>query len=383
MCGPTGSGIYNTGFGAERPSFGSENFSNSGYSPSSFLGDVGRAQPSSGHAGAEPIEGYSATNVFGWARSRLQNADIKQFWETGFWNDFMDPNKDFFHGFEQSFKRPIDPTYVQDDDVAGDLVERKTKTVKVAATFMDHVRTTTVMSWREQRDAEWQTAIYRWHSMLNVWLRSVQIVEQIFSRDGFTAQAQVLVDIFHNRAPATIMKRCRSMSRVTNYFIDRGRTFPCDEPQFYEFMCVERESGAPPSRLKGFIEAVTFCRRVLGVLEFEGITASRRCQGVAALDVSHKIQQAEPLSVKQLEILHNVLFTSMKFGTEFLQGCCFSASMQDRAGAMPNMVKSFWRTMMKRETVHTLRLQLEFTRLQKHCNSGICFFLLWHHVQGS
>ena len=92
--------------------------------------------------------------------------------------------------------------------------------------------------------------------MLSVWLRSVQIVEQIFSREGFSAQAQVLVDIFHNRAPATIMKRCRSMSRLTNYFIDRGRTFPCDESQFYEFMCVERENGAPPSRLKGFIEAV-------------------------------------------------------------------------------------------------------------------------------
>ena len=103
----------------------------------------------------------------------------------------MDPNKDFFSGFEQSFKRPVDPTHVQDDGPLDDVVVRRPKTIKVAATFMDHVRTTTVMSWREQRESEWQTAIYRWHSMLSVWLRSVQIVEQIFSREGFTAQAQV------------------------------------------------------------------------------------------------------------------------------------------------------------------------------------------------
>ena len=125
-------------------------------------------------------------------------------------------------------------------------VTRKQKTAKSAATFMDHVRTTTVMTWKEQREAEWQTAIYRWHAMLGVWTKSAQIVEQIFSRTGFSAQAQVLVDIFHNRAPATIMKRCRSMSRLTNFFIDRGRKFPCDESQFYEFLCVERENGAPP-----------------------------------------------------------------------------------------------------------------------------------------
>ena len=47
-------------------------------------------------------------------------------------------------------------------------------------------------------------------------------------------------------------------------------------------MCVERSMGAPCSRLKGYIEALTFCRHVLGVTEFDSATVSRRCQGVAA-----------------------------------------------------------------------------------------------------
>ena len=65
---------------------------------------------------------------------------------------------------------------------------------------------------------------------------------------------------------------------------------------------------------------MTFCRHVLGVLEFEGFTLSRRCQGVAALDVSHKIQQAEPLSVKQLELLHHVLFTDTEIWNRVFAG---------------------------------------------------------------
>jgi hypothetical protein len=144
--------------------------------------------------------------------------------------------------------------------------------------------------------------------MLSVWDPKVMVVGQMMALDGFGAQAQLLVDIFCNRAPATIMKRCRSMSRMTNYFVARGRSFPCDESQVYEFMCVERSMGAPCSRLKGYIEALTFCRHVLGVTEFDSVTVSRRCQGVAALDVHHKIKQSEPLTVKQLTMLHRVLF---------------------------------------------------------------------------
>ena len=94
---------------------------------------------------------------------------------------------------------------------SAEVLERMKKSVRVSATFMDHVKTTTVMSWRDQRDSEWQTAIYRWHGILN-----------------FSSRAQVLVDVFHNGAPSTIMKRYRRMSRMTIFFKDHGRVFLCD-----------------------------------------------------------------------------------------------------------------------------------------------------------
>jgi len=55
----------------------------------------------------EVIEGFSAESVFGLARSRRQNEGLEQFWETGFWSDFLDPNKTYLSSFEQNFKRPV------------------------------------------------------------------------------------------------------------------------------------------------------------------------------------------------------------------------------------------------------------------------------------
>eukprot|EP00435_Cladocopium_sp_Y103_P018289 s5093_g4.t1 len=271
----------------------------------------------------EAIEGYSSDNVFGLARVGLQSDGIKQFWETGFWNDFFDPNKNFLSSFDANFKRPLDPLGGVVGAEPGEVLEREPKIrkpSKVSATFMDHVRDMSIMSWKDQRESEWQVSIHRWHSMLCTCSPTVTIVSQMLVLTGFTAQAQLLVDIFHNRAPSSLLKRCRSMSRMTNYFNDRGRVFPCGEDQIYEFMCVERHNGAPASRLKGYIEAMTFCRHVLGVTMFEDSTVSRRCQGVAALDVHHKVQQAEPLTVRHLEILHRVLFEDSEMWNRAFSG---------------------------------------------------------------
>ena len=61
----------------------------------------------------ETIDGCSAENTFGLAQARLDNSSIKHFWETGFWNDVLDPNNTFLSSFDQNFKRPVDPTFTQ------------------------------------------------------------------------------------------------------------------------------------------------------------------------------------------------------------------------------------------------------------------------------
>ena len=103
------------------------------------------------------------------------------------------------------------------------------------------------------------------------------------------------------------MKRVRSLARVTNYFLDRGRSFPCAEEQMYEFLCAERDSGSAPSRMKATLEACVFARHVLGVTQVDAIINSRRCSGTAASNIHKTIKQSTPLTVEQLKKLHDVL----------------------------------------------------------------------------
>ena len=139
------------------------------------------------------------------------------------------------------------------------------------------------------------------------WHDEIQIVRILRSQDDLQQQLQTIVDIFYNKAPSTLMKRARSLARVTNYFNDRGLSFPCTEPQMYTHLCEERDGGAPGSRLKGVLEAVVFSRHVLGVIEFDEIIKSRRCSGAAYVGGNHVIRQSTPLTVKRIVRFHEVL----------------------------------------------------------------------------
>ena len=103
------------------------------------------------------------------------------------------------------------------------------------------------------------------------------------------------------------MKRVRSLSRVTNFCLDRGLSFPCTEEQMYGFLCAERDSGAAPSRMNAVLEACVFARDVRGVVQLEPIIKSRRCSGTAAANIHNTIKQSTPLTVQQLKKLHDVL----------------------------------------------------------------------------
>ena len=84
------------------------------------------------------------------------------------------------------------------------------------------------------------------------------IVGLVTSKPDFQSQCQIVVDILHNKAPATLLKRCNSISRLVNDLHQQGQDFPCSEEDLYHHLCRQREAGAPVSRLKSLLEAVTF-----------------------------------------------------------------------------------------------------------------------------
>ena len=150
------------------------------------------------------------------------------------------------------------------------------------------------------------------------------------------------------------MKRCRGLARITNYFVDRGMSFPCSENHFYSFLNVERNNNAPPSRLKGIFEALVFARHVFGVVEFQHLIDSRRCLGACGNDPFHIVKQARPSTVKQLCRLHSVLESGEEDWDRLFAGMALYCTYS----------RSRWADAQHTEEIiyDTLRLQLLFTK---------------------
>ena len=254
----------------------------------------------------DTIPGYDRTANVSAAMNSLAPASLKHFWENDFWSSMFDGRGDTIHG-AYNFNRPVNMLPLEAVATSEPSSVKVAKEPTVLRGFMECVRSLQIQSWQEERDALHDRAIRRWVHLLEAWDGEVKIVSCLSECATFKERAQILVDIFYNKAPSTLMKRCRGLARITNYFVDRGMPFPCSEDQFYSYHNVERNNNSPPSRLKGIFEALVFSRHVLSVVEFQHLIDSRRCLGACGNDPFHIVKQASPLTVKQLVRLHSVL----------------------------------------------------------------------------
>ena len=114
---------------------------------------------------------------------------------------------------------------------------------------------------------------------------------------------------FTNKSPATLLKRSNSLSRLVNDLHAHNQEFPCSESELYDHLCRQRSEGAPSSRLKALLEAVTFVRHVFGCESLDFAVKSRRCMGAASSKTVETVKQAPPLTVEHLKCIHAVLET--------------------------------------------------------------------------
>ena len=277
------------------------------------LGEVsglasGLASSSQAFGSSVASSSYNKDVVVDSAWTSLSSQTLQPFWENDFWQNMMSDSVDPVDLLSTGLERPA--PVVMHESVGGELEVSEAVVKKVPKTgrsdFTACVKDILPQTWKEERESQHQTAIFRWHAMLLSWHDDVDICCALQCRAKHE-QLQILVDIFYNKAPSTLMKRVRSLSRVTNYFLDRGMSFPCTEEQMYSFLCSERDSGAAASRMKSTLEACVFARHVLGVTQFDSIIDSRRCSGTAASNIHKTIRQSTPLTVDQLRKIHDIL----------------------------------------------------------------------------
>ena len=208
------------------------------------------------------ISGYDPDVAVSAAWNGLSAAEPKMPWETDFWEAFFDPTISAFDQLTKGVKRPMPyPMVDAKDSVAEVEVERRvaSKPFPAVKSFLKHIKDVSEKSWQEERDAIWEMAIRRWVALLSSWdPDSAMLVHAVQQQESFKDKAQILVDVFFNKAPQTLMKRVNSLSKLCGTLAEQGTQFPCDEDTFYKFIKHESQRGAPSSRLKAFFESVVF-----------------------------------------------------------------------------------------------------------------------------
>ena len=290
--------------------------------------------------------GYSVGKSMDRAWMQVESKPVQHFWEKGFWAEiFGDSTSSSTSSIITALElhRPPVPNLgqldadLEDDGVLVGSVAKKAR----HATYMDVVVQCPIQSWQEQRDSMWETAIRRWHSCILSWVGDDTVIGLIQGKTDFKSQCQIIVDVLHNKSPATLLKRCNSISRLVNDLHRLGLQFPCSEEELYDHLCRQRADGAPASRLKSLLEAITFVRHIFGVAVLEPCIKSRRCVGVATPKQMEITKQAPPLKVEHLLALHHVIdHDDDDWNRVFVGKFFFSASMDVLGGRMPSIRSS-------------------------------------------
>ena len=281
------------------------------YEPS-LLSDFHAILPVDSDISLEELEAsYNPELVVQSAWKSLTNKEMELPWEGGFWDKFLDPNIPAIELFSRGIKRPL-PFHAEpaSSSAAVSEVDRRAmsaQTVEIK-NFLQHIRDVPIRTWQEEREAVWETAVRRWVVLLDQWdAGDNHLLLTLQGKTTFVEKAQILVDVFFNKAPQTLMKRVNSLVKLCSTLRSMEVSFPCTEDQFYSFLKNEIHLKAPASRLKAFFEAIVFSRYVLGIEALQNIVNSRRCLGASLKSVLTCPRQAMPFTVVQLRRFHEIL----------------------------------------------------------------------------
>ena len=247
-------------------------------------------------------------NAFQSAFNLVAPEQPKQIWETGIWKHIFGNENDSldFDVWGPPAKRPVPALWGVEQPGNGSTSDSSGKRkFEQCCTYMEVVSFRPDVPWKEQREADLQRGLNLWMAVTSKWSDSCSFIQKLSEMQNETEQFNMFAHLFAGRAPTTVRKRGTAILKVCD-FLDTNQLemFPMSELVFYRFLCAESSMGAPTSRLRGFLQAVTFCRHVMDVVELQPIMNSRRCKGTAHDENVRERKQASPLSVQELLKLH-------------------------------------------------------------------------------
>ena len=141
-------------------------------------------------------------------------------------------------------------------------------------------------------------------------LQWMPIIERAGDRSAVCAQlhktddegALALLDnVFANKSTATLAKRASSIGLFIRWYeqkIGHDARWPPSEEGAYAYVEHLRAARAPPTRAKGFLEAIAFCKGALLIRDVDEVLSSPRVSGAASRCYEEKrlTKKATPLT---------------------------------------------------------------------------------------
>ena len=230
---------------------------------------------------------------------------LKLPWETGVW-------KHIFETSERSSTVTLPvltrPAVAPLPDVLPEQFPA-TKSRRISAepqAWQQVVMASDVASWQELHEAKLDVALKRWYDVVIMFPTSFLLVAQLAELPTLGEQMSMMRDVLGSRSPLTLLKRVNSITRYMTFLRSHGITAPGVESDLYAFLKEPRSENAPQSRLAAVIESIRFMEHVLGL---GGMTEllSKRCLGAAKQTKAGPNRRASPLTVAELQVLHDVL----------------------------------------------------------------------------
>ena len=276
----------------------------------------------------EPQDDFSSVNIdacVATASMSLPAWAPKPIWDEGIWSVIFSDGillKNDFCSVE--CYKPNPSTCL--DSWVGQLTEcrrelKRSLPESVSDSFADVVKHVPEVTWQEERESMLQCALKRWLVVVISFSQSSTVWQQLATEIEDVGKISVLSDLFRGKAPATLLKRVRAVEKLC-HFLGIG-CFPADEASIYRFFQHERSTGAPPSRLKSYLEAIAFCYHVFSMTELRDAVTSKRLHGCTIADVPGGVTQASPLTVDELRKLHTILHERCDWTAVFIGAVLF------------------------------------------------------------
>ena len=237
-------------------------------------------------------------------------------WETAAWSFIFndDHNMLSFVDPAGSFADPPMPALPGGaDEVLGELVERKKRSRQIdpaESNFSRVIGHKQDVAWEEKREADLQKSLMKWLGVIRVWPDEWAVCKELSECETIEASCELVSHYFSGKAPATLVKRANSMIFILEQGHKLGYFFPYTEREFYNLLKTLKAAGFKSSRLKGVLEACTLCRYAFNIESLHDLTNSRRCLGAIAMAPMEKANQAAPLKVSEVQMLHDALESS-------------------------------------------------------------------------